>query len=281
MEFKVRVEKTASAVSADEVTFETGATLEQTLDRNTFAYEHHGEGFPPGTPGSLTRFYEDLILGRPFPLAFATRAIADVDTLFAIALFLHRDLAIVPSTPGIVASVDMAHRLGVAGLAHIDADLAHLIRVLRVYLPEGLSKRELGERLTVSTGWIYSYMLRGELPHAGPTLDPIQILDHGSNGFVVAQTTRMLLDAWVDVYRQGFLRGVVFSPDKDGRRLVLAARKSLFLEFDLHRAAHMLNELETVMGEAAGWEASDLWLRGPTSGTILAPSHMLEVFLRV
>src|SRR5215831_14816074 len=101
MELNVRIESALTGPIESAVSFETGLTRRQ-LQEN-IAYEHHGEDFSPDDKGALPSFFEDLLLGRPMPPTFATRSIQDVDTLVAIALFLHRDLATHPNTPGFVA----------------------------------------------------------------------------------------------------------------------------------------------------------------------------------
>lgn len=279
----VVVDKELPPVVEGAISFETGASPEQVRDVRLHAYEHHGVGFRPDAPGALARFYEDLILGRPFPLKFATRSIADFDTVFAIALFLHRDLAVEPSAPAIFAMVDTAHRLGFPYIAHLDADFGRFLARLRAYFERGLSKREQGERIGTAVGWIHDYITKGVLPHVGGSGLQPRVLDVGTNGFVFAQTNGSLLDAWSHLYRAGFLRGGVVGPDLgEGRRRVLIARKSPYLEFDLTRTATILNEAESAMGEPAEWRQSDsLWLHGPPDGTLLLPSHLVEVLLRV
>jgi hypothetical protein len=277
----VLIDRDVFVVAPDTVSYETGATPAQVRDVSSNAYEHHGVGFGPDAPGALQRFYEDLLLGRPFPLKFSTRSIADFDTIFAIALFLHRNLAVAPNAPATIAVVDAAHRIGLPYLAHLDRDFSQFLRRLRAYFPTGLSKRETGERLTVAVGWVHDYMTQGVLPRVGSPEVALRVLDHGTNGFLLGQADGNLVDAWMEAFRSGFLRGVILGADQDGRRQVLGARKSPYLQLDLTRAATTLNEMERAMGEVPGWVADPLWLRCPVEGTALLPTHITEVLLRV
>lgn len=283
LHFELVVGQNVPVTSPDAVSYETGASPKQTRDESTFAYEHHGSEFDSVSPGALQRLYEDLLLGRALPLRFETRAIAGIDTLVAIAVFMHRDIAIHPSMPAFVATVDAAHRLGVAYAAHLDPPVERFLRLLRAYvIPDApLSKNDVASRLTTALGWVRAYVTDGDLPHLGVLPPPPRVLDRGTNGFVVAQATGSLPEAWIDLYRSGHLRGVVVGPDTDGRRRVLAARKSQHLPFDLLRAATYLNEIERSMGEPPEWCADNLWLHGPKDGTTLLLSHIVEVFLRV
>jgi hypothetical protein len=279
--FSIRIEPDLPTIVPDTITYETGASVEQTRDRALHVYEHHGEGFQRESPGALMRFFEDLCSGRPMPIAFGTRRIQDFDTLFALALFLHRDIATHPSAPGLYASVDMVHRLGDAFLGHLDPNLDRFLRRLRTHFPSGLSKREAGERLKTAMDWIHSYVLTGNLPHLGRGTPAPKIIEVGTNGFVVAQSEGPLFDAWVDLYRAGYLRGTVFSPDKDSRRHVLASKKSGHVDFDLVSAARILNDMERAMGELPEWSTDGLWLRSPETGTLILPSHLVTLLVRV
>jgi len=283
IEFRVVIEPSLEVIVPDAISFETGASLAEATDPNLFVYEHHGAGFDARSPGALPRFFEDLVMGRALPLTFATPRLRDVDVLFALTLFLHRDLAIHPSTPGVIASVDMAHRLGEPFLGHLDRGLDRLIRRLRTFFPAGLSKGEAASRLSTSLGWVRDYINEGVLPHPGREPAPPRILDVGTNGFVLAQTEepRALGDTWIELYRRGYLRGVLVSADREGRRRVLASRKSDHVAFDLQKAAFLLNELEKAMGEEPEWVSEGCWLMGPEGGTLILTTHMMEVFLRV
>jgi hypothetical protein len=281
LEFKVVIEPKTAPVLPNTLTYETGATRSQAADPDLYAYEHHGDGFGQADPGALTSFFEDLILGRSMPLVFATRAIRDVDTLFAMALFLHRELAIHPAMSGIVAQVDLVHRRGLPMLGHLDRDFARFLRLLRAYFPEGLSQTNMGHRLTMAMGWIREYVLEGKLPALGKPFADAHVLDRGTDGFVVATTTGDLLEGWVTLFSHGHLRGILVGADVEGRRKVLCARKSHFRTFDLDMAARLFNEMEAAIGEDASWKASGDWLWGPPRGTVLQLPHMLEILIRV
>jgi len=121
----------------------------------------------------------------------------------------------------------------------------------------------------------------GQLPALPVEPEPPRVFDSGSNGFVLATAEGSLEDGWVELYREGYLRGALFSPPKEDRRQVLVARKSHFLAFDLHKAAEVLNEVERALGEPPGWLAGELWLRGPEGGTLLPITAITQVLVRV
>lgn len=281
VKLEVVVDPLISGLIEGAVSYETGLTRAQVADPTLYAYEHHGKEFTATDPGALTSFFEDMILGRTVPLKFATPMIRGVDTLFAITLFLHRDLSTHPQMPGYIACVDLVHRRGLPMYAHIDPELTRFFRLLGAIFPPNQSKAEQGERLRIAVGWIYEFVTNGNLPHLGPEMPRPKILNEGTNGFVLATISEDLHAGWVELFRQGHLRGLLISDEKSGRRHVLASRKSVFIEFNLSRAAEILNEMERAMGEPAEWQADELWLRSPEEGTTILVSHLLEVFLRV
>jgi len=283
VELKVRIEKGLPAVVPDAVSFETGAPRAQL--ETALAYEHHGSQFTPFDRGALPSFYEDLLLGRAMPLVFATPRVQDIDTLMAIALFLHRDLATHPATASFVYTVDFVHRLGLPALAHIEEDLAHFLAALRTYFPDtGISQRELSTRVTTAVGWIRDYIHEGKLPLLGSApRTEVRILDRGTQGFVSAETQGPLWDGWVELFRAGFLRGILVDHSQGDRKDCLIARKSPFLGFDLPLACRLLNQMELAMGELAEWATTPdgLWLKSPPEGTLLLLRDILEVLIRV
>jgi hypothetical protein len=283
VDLKVLIEPDLPPVVPDAVSFETGATRGQAADPSLFVYEHHGQDFSTSDPGALTSLFEDLVLGRALPLTFATPALQDVDTLVAVALFLQRELAVHPDMPPFVYTVDFVHRRGFPALAHIEQDLARFLCFLRNYFPEkGLSKREFGERLQTACSWVRDYVVDRRFPHLGAAPAPIRVLQQGTNGFAVAEAQGALIDGWVQLYQQGFLRGlVVSSPVGGGRRRMLGARKSHYVDLDLNVASRLLNEMERAMGELPDWESDGLWLKGPEDGSLLLVSHVLDVLIRV
>lgn len=236
--------------------------------------------FPDGAL-ALTRFYGDLVLGRPFPLTLVLRKIDTIGKIVSLVLFLHRDLAIHPKMPALVAAASFVDQLKLVGLAHIDPDLARFFKFLVSYLPPTLSRSDLKKRLVTVVGWIREYLLEDRLPALPPAPPIPRILDVGTNGFVLAEGQCPLEDGWVELFRQGYLRGALFSPDRDGRRIVMVARKSPFLDFDLRKAADILNEAEQAMGEPPDWVTDGLWLNSPPKGTLLLVSAITKVFVRI
>jgi hypothetical protein len=230
------------------------------------------------TESALQQFYRDLIFGRPLPLKLVAREIKDIDQVLILALFLDRKLAIQPNMASVVAGCDLG-RFGPAGLAHTDRDLARLISFAQGYL-EGKDGR--GDRIKQVVEWFRQYVLEGILPAMSREVDPPRVLDVGTNGFVLAEGEGGLVDGWTELYRLGHLRGLLFGPaSPEGRRSVLGARKSPLVALDLPKAASILNEAESAMGELPGWVGESLWLWGPEDGTLLLPSHITEVLVRV
>lgn len=228
-------------------------------------------------------FFDDLILGRPMPLTLITSGLDKMGLLVAIAVFLSRDLAIHPATPNLFMAADFVDRYQLAGLAHIDRDMGRFFIFLAAYLEDGQGRKELESRLATAVTLVRDYILEGNLPALPPEPPVPRILDRGTDGFVVAETpswTDMEL-GWLELYRQGFLRGVLFGTRRQDRQAVLVARKSLFLSLNLQKAAEIFNEAERAMGEEPAWEASELWLRGPEEGTFLRVTSILDVLLRV
>jgi hypothetical protein len=233
--------------------------------------------------GDLSGFFADLIMGRPFPLKLVVRDIHSLGTLVSIVLFLRRDVALQPAAASLVTAVNMFERWGVAGLAHVEPDLARGLLLLSNFVPSGLSRKDQEDRLALAINWIADYVLKGDLPVMPPEPEPPRVIDQGTDGFVLAEGAEgvPLEYGWIILFRQGFLRGALFSPPKNDRRLVLVAKKSLWLNLDLHRAGEIFNEAEKAMGEYPGWNADGLWLRGPQQGTLLLISAMTKVLVLV
>jgi hypothetical protein len=219
------------------------------------------------------------------PLTLATPRIQDVDTIVAISLFLHRDLATHPNMPAFVYVTDFVHRMGLPALAHLDDTLARFFSALRAFFPDkGLTQRELSQRLQSAVGWIRGYIHDETIPFTGSRPEvSVRIIDRGTGGFVVAEGVGPLLDGWVELYRQGHLRGLLVGPALDDRRQALIARKSLFLPFNLEMAARILNQMESAMGELPEWSVAPngLWLEGPQDGTLILIQDLLKVLTRV
>ncbi len=225
-------------------------------------------------------FYRDLILGRPLPLVLVARNLENMGVLLAITLFLHRDLAINPAVPGLLSAVNLMDAHGVAGLAHVDRDLAKFLKFVRAYLTQTHDKVQ--DALGTAVGFLHAYVTDGRLPSLPPEPEPPRIVDRGTDGFVFATSQHSeLLLGWEELYRQGFLRGVLMHQEGGDRWHVLAARKSFYLSFDLQKGANLLNEVEAALGEPQDWVTDGYWLRGPEEGTMILPSALLQVFLRI
>lgn len=237
-------------------------------------------GPAPGAT-ALSRLYVDLICGRPLPLTFVTRSVGTLETVVAAALFLDRELCLHPGTAGLVAAVELASQLQEGGLAHVGRDLARLFLLIDGYLcSRQADKAEQGRRLEQAVGWLRGYVLEGSLPSLPRAPEPPSILDRGTNGFVLATTGASLVDAVVELYRLGHLRGVVFRPTAGGDR-VLAFRKSPHVRFDLQGAEAHLNAAEARMGALRRWKLERFLLAGPPQGTLIRRQDLIDTFLRV
>lgn len=277
----VEINPEVPIVVPDAVCFETGATPVQVDDPEVWVYEHHGDGFGWTSPGALTSFFDDLIHGRPMPVKFTSKAMQDIDVIVALALHQMPGIVIYPNALKLVTAADLVHRRGAVGMAHVDVELTQFFRFVRGLFPKVLLRREFNEHLDQVVGYIHDYIGNDRLPQMGKEPDPPTILDRGDKGFVVAGARGSLGEAWVHLFRSGFLRGVVLGEEVGGRRRVLGARKGPFVPLQVDRAAHLLNEVERAMGELPEWTSDALWLYGPPDGTIMLVKHMLEVLVRV
>lgn len=263
---------------AESVLFETGVSPTQV---GAGVYEHHGEGFSPSNPGALTRLFEDLILGTQLPLRFATHAVRAPDTILAIALFMNRDLLLLPATPGLVYGVDLAHRFGPQLLAHLDPIVSGFFKAFPKFFTPNLTPREVGERIATMVQWTREYLTEGKYPNLGGATPEVRILDVGTNGFVLAEALEVSVDAWEVLYREGHLRGVILGPEVDGRRRVLASRKNERAWEGLPRAVPFLNELEALSNGNPDWKCEGDFVYSPSVGTNALVSHLLKVFLGI
>lgn len=272
LRLQVLIDPKLPSVSESCVSFETGGAPD---DRAKWSYSHSG-----GSPGALTLFFEDLVLGAPFPLTMGVHRIGGVDTVLAVALFMNRDLALHPSMPGLVASVDLYHRYGAPALAHLASDLGRFLRLLDGYFQPFLPRDEAGRRLSEAVVWVREYVMEDKLPHIGGEGASVRVVDVGTNGFLVGECRKPSYETWVEAYRLGFLSGVLFGPEEGGYRNVVISKKSEFVSLGLPRAMRFLNELEEAQGELSGWQLEGIFLRSPEVGTTLLPSMILEVLQR-
>lgn len=231
---------------------------------------------------AVSRLYIDLICGRPLPLTFYTRSAQSLETVVAVSLFMDRELCLHPGAASLVSAVELATQLQEGGLAHVSRDLARLLLFIDVYFCAPLMDRaEQGRRMAQVVRWLRGYVLDAALPSLPPEPEPPTVVDRGSNGFVLATATGRLVDAVVELYRQGHLRGVVFQGLENRRERVLAFRKSPYVRFDLGVAEAHLNAVERQRGEPAEWRLERLLLAGPSKGTTIARKDLIQSFLRV
>jgi hypothetical protein len=133
-----------------------------------------------------------------------------------------------------------------------------------------------------SVEWIREYLQQGTIPILGPAANAeVRILDQGTRGFAIAETSGSLWDGWVELYRLGFLRGVLVASEGERWR-VLIGKKSRHVRFDIETAARLLNQMEIAMGEGPKWGVSsdELWLEAH-EGTLILLKDMVAILTRV
>jgi hypothetical protein len=225
----------------------------------------------------------DLAFGKPLPLSLVMRTV-DVEAAVAIALFLHRDLAIHPRMPGLLAAVRL-NRLGAAGRAHIDCDLSRFFQHLESYLS---GNPPIERILGIVDGWIWDYVHNERLPQLTPDKGILLIDKIGTNGFVVATfgdyaSIRSSWEnlVWEQLFRDGYLRGIVTGHvSDDGKRSVSIARKSQWAQLDLVKAQAAFESAERAAGGQGTWNHTTP-LRLSCAGTLIPPDALVEVLIRV
>lgn len=235
-------------------------------------------------PGAtaLSRLYVDLICGRPLPLTFLTRSVRDLETAVAASIFLDRALCLHPLASTLVSAVELATHLQEGGLAHVERDLARLLVFIESYVRAPVTIRsEYGRKMQQVVTWLRGYAESGELPSMSRPQEPPEILDRGTNGFVLATASGSLADAVIELYRWGHLRGVVFGAVRGGFERVVAFKKSPYVRFDLQAAAAHLNSVEPSTGHPGPWKVERLLLTGPPKGTRIARADLIQTFVRV
>jgi hypothetical protein len=194
---------------------------------------------------------------------------------------MHRDLALLPVTTGLVASVDLIHRRGPTMLAHVEPLLANFLRFFDSFFPSSLVRRERGERIGLAVQWVREYLLEGTLPKLNGELPEVQILDLGSNSFVLAETKVPSIEAWEVLFRSGYLRGVLLGVLEGDTRKVWAARKHERSWPHLGQTITFLNDLESLSGGLPEWTFEGDFVKSPSVGSRILVSHIMEVFLRI
>jgi hypothetical protein len=246
-----------------------------------FESEHPGVAIYDGDEATrISSFYVDLLTGRPLSLQFVTRRLDSLACLLAVTLFLDRSLALSPKIGGFLSAVNLVSTLGASGMAHVERDLARLLVFLDSYLlSQALSKKEMEQKLSSAIQWVREYILEERLPSLPPEQEPPTVLDSGTNGFVLAQgpeKSPSLILGVVELYRQGYLRGVLFC----GKH-ALAFRKSRYLRFEFDSAANQLNQAEEASGGSGRWTVQGgLFLSSPPQGTNLSREALTSIFLR-
>jgi hypothetical protein len=278
LQFQVLIDPGQPALVADTICFETGARGSQV---GPLIYDHHGEDFDQRSPGALTQFFEDLICGTPLPLRFITHEVRGPDTILAITLFLNRDLILNPATLGLVYGVDLVHRFGPSMLAHLDPTISGFLRSFNKFFPNTLSKVDRGERIGVSVQWIREYLIDGRIPSIGSPLPEVRVIDVGTNGFVLAETSKPSIEAWEALYRLGHLRGVLIGDSIGDSIPILVSRKNERAWPNLPHCIPFLNDLDAISGGVSEWGMEGDFLHSPSVGTKVLVSHLLEVFLRI
>lgn len=244
-----------------------------------FEAKHPGSAVYKNPP-LLSSLWLDMILGRPLPTKMVLREVKGFEQLFCLALFMDRELALHPKVPAMVSSIELSSHLQMVGLAHIEPDLARLLIFLDSYLfSDSGSRKEYSRKLQQSLLWIREYTLSGKLPSMPRPQDPPRILDYGTNGFVLAEIKGEFLEPLLEIYRQGYLRGVLFGPENDDGHPVLCFKKSTHLRYDLEKALVTLNQAEVQVGRPPNWQLKNLLLYN--EATRLPRDLITEIMLRV
>ena len=266
MPFSVDVQRISSGVLALVMAeLQLHVTLDAKVENgpDVFVYEN-----------DLAQFYDDLISGRPYPLTLGVRDVKGPETLLAITLFLHRDLALASCVPGLVASLTLVSRHPIWGLSHVDREMARFLVLLQAY------SCMMPNHVASAIGVLRQYILEGTYPQLPPAPLPPRVIDVGTTGFVLAKTEGDLVQGWVELYRQGHLRGLLVGHEDDSYRQVLISRKSAHVPLNLELAAEAFNDMERALGEKPDWQVEGDFLGRPGEGTGILVQHLMEVLTR-
>jgi len=227
-------------------------------------------------PGALLTLYEHLVMGAPLPLLIALREVRTVTSHVAVALFLQRELLVLPGMLPLVLAATYYSQSPLCAI-HLDPALLRFFQVLTVQ--ESDLKLPLGtqaERITTATQWIRDYVYDGQLPDIGPKPPLVEVLDTGTNGFVIGRG----LD-YVPLLQEGYLKGIVITPLDEGLNRVQVFRKSPLVGFDLVQARSILNEMERMSGTFLPWVLEENCLRTPEGGTDLPIADIVHILLHL
>ena len=234
-----------------------------------------GEG-PYAGPRGLLTLYEHLVMGAPLPLLIALREVRTVASHVAVALFLQRELLVLPGMLPLVLAATYYNQNPVCAI-HLDPALLRCFQVLTVQesdlqLPLGTQ----AERITTATQWIRDYVYDGQLPDIGPKAPLVEVLDTGTNGFVIGRGVDHL-----PLLQEGYLKGIVVTPLDEGLNQVRVFRKSVLVGFDLVQARSILNEMERMSGTFLPWVLEENCLSTPEGGTDLPIADIVHILLHL
>lgn len=267
----VKIDSSVPESAEGVVSFETGIN-----DPANWCYEHNHTP-NPRDPGALTLLYQDILLGREMPTTFHTKTVGGIDTIMAIALFLNRKLFCHSDTMSLVANVDFVHRLGISAMAVQSADYLNLFTALNTIL--GITDpKKLEQDLPQAVQWIEEFINLGKCPtHLLESPPTVQVIEQGTGGFVIASSDSDVLGSWLELYRCGFLKGILFCQGN-----MIISKRSFLVSFDLVKAASTLNAAESAAkgNPSSAWIVSpdELWLYH-VEPTILLASDVLTVLI--
>lgn len=237
---------------------------------------------------TASEVYRDLLAGKALPLQFVSNRVTS-DALIAATLFLHRDLVLIPRCFELVCAVDFVGSNGSWAMAHVGP--RSVLRALQRASRTRMDQDDLVRFVTL----VQEYVRFGTEPKEKP-FRSIRAVDTGTNGFVVLQCAYepdAFVPGCVDdgitlaAFGEGHLRGVAFEGVGEGRTRVSVFRKTPHVAFGLTTACQVLNDVEMATGEYGGWvcggyvEDVPTSLTSPPEGTLLLPSQVLSVLLRV
>jgi hypothetical protein len=250
IERHIRIVPSMQGLCEHAICFETGCSPEEVDNLNTFAFEHHGNGFDPLRSISALRLYhERMMLGQTMPQTLLLTRWWRIDQLTAATLFMTPALALEPACVMFVQSCDLVERLGPSALAHIPWDHQELIRhlryVTRVKEPRQLSTEEALPLIVQCAQMITLYCSEGQLPGA-PDTPPTLTLHYEDSGFISYTSQDW---AWDLIWSMGAVWGVWEGPHYLEVRL-----KSVLVDLDPKKIHALLGEAWVEVESNLAWQ---------------------------
>lgn len=141
-------------------------------------------------------------------------------------------------------------------MSHLPDGLARFLSALRTHVPIDIHTEQDSNRLSEAIGWIRHYLTTQTIPITLQTPIPVpKVLWSTQYGTVMAETSGSLWDGWVELWRDRYLMGVLFSfPDPAGYRRAVIARKSEYQSWNAPKLLKLLNRFEQLTNNPNRWE---------------------------